>query len=122
MASELPFRRIVGVEFDGELHRVAEENIRKYQSPTQKCSNFELLHLDATNYSIPNEKTIYYIYNSFQEEVLAKVLANIKQSLAQNQREVFIVYCNAVHRDLVSRCGFTTVETTKWHAIYRSER
>jgi histone methylation protein DOT1 len=30
MASDYPFKRIIGVEFMPELHRVAQENIRKY--------------------------------------------------------------------------------------------
>lgn len=118
MASELSFRRIVGVEFDSELHRVAEENIHNYQSPTGKCGNFELLHLDAADYPIPDEKTIFYFYNPFQEEVLAKVLANIRRSLAEHPREIYIIYCNAVHRDVVSRYGFATVEASRQHAIY----
>jgi tRNA G46 methylase TrmB len=37
MASEYPFKRIVGVELIAELHRAAEENIRDYRSPTQRC-------------------------------------------------------------------------------------
>jgi SAM-dependent methyltransferase len=122
LASELPFKRIVGVEFAAELHQAAQENIRKYHSPTQQCRDFELLHLDAAGYSIPNENTIFYIYNSFMDEVMERVLANIQRSLAEHPREVFIIYCNAVHRELVSRCGFKTVETTRWHAIYRSEQ
>jgi hypothetical protein len=37
MASEYPFRQIIGLEFSPELHRIAESNITRYFSPTQKC-------------------------------------------------------------------------------------
>src|SRR5271155_1080663 len=37
MASEYPFRKIVGVELIQELHRAAAENLRAYQTPTQRC-------------------------------------------------------------------------------------
>src|SRR5258708_16896570 len=33
MPAHYPFLRIVGVELIAELHRAAEENIRKYQNP-----------------------------------------------------------------------------------------
>src|SRR5215472_15588882 len=36
MASDYPFRRIVGVELLPALNRIAKENLRKYSSPTQK--------------------------------------------------------------------------------------
>src|ERR1700688_3075147 len=35
LASEYPFRRIVGLEFSPELHLTAEENIARYTSATQ---------------------------------------------------------------------------------------
>src|SRR5260370_35484421 len=41
LASTYPFRRIVGVEFSPQLHQIAEENIRNYQNPKQRCRNIE---------------------------------------------------------------------------------
>jgi SAM-dependent methyltransferase len=122
LASELPFRRITGVEFAEELHRTAQENIRNYRSTTQKCRNIELFHLDAAEYQIPSEPAIFYLYNSFREEVMVKVLGNIQRSVAEQPRPVFLVYCNSVHRELVSQFGFTAVELGRWYAIYRLEK
>ena len=36
MASDYPFRRIIGVELLPELHRIAQENVRKYKNENQK--------------------------------------------------------------------------------------
>jgi SAM-dependent methyltransferase len=119
LASEFPFKKIVGVEFAAELHQIAQENIRKFHSPTQRCANFELLHLDAAVYSIPPEKVIFYMYNPFREEVMERALTNIQRSLTEYPREVFIIYCNAVHRNLVRRFGFSVVGKTRWHVIYK---
>jgi tRNA G46 methylase TrmB len=41
MASEYPFWKIVGVELIAELHDAAEENIRDYRSPTERCMHIE---------------------------------------------------------------------------------
>src|SRR3982074_423196 len=43
MASEYPFMKIVGVELIAELHRAAQQNIRAYRSPTQRCVQIEAL-------------------------------------------------------------------------------
>src|SRR5271163_2983061 len=37
MASDYPFRRIVGVELLPALHQDAQENLSKYRSESQKC-------------------------------------------------------------------------------------
>jgi predicted O-methyltransferase YrrM len=37
MASEYPFRQLIALEFSPELHRIAEANITRYFSPTQRC-------------------------------------------------------------------------------------
>src|SRR5207302_3353759 len=37
MAADYPFRRIIGVELMLEFHNIAQENIRKYASATQRC-------------------------------------------------------------------------------------
>jgi hypothetical protein len=46
LASEHPFKRIIGLEFSPELHRIAEENIPRYISPTQKCRDVRSLNVD----------------------------------------------------------------------------
>jgi hypothetical protein len=37
LASEFPFKRIIGLEFSPELHSIAEDNIRRCRSRPQKC-------------------------------------------------------------------------------------
>src|ERR1700685_4417530 len=47
MASDYPFRRIVGVELLPMLHRAATENLGKYRSGPQKCFAIEAICPDA---------------------------------------------------------------------------
>src|SRR5580704_3857703 len=47
MASDYPFRRIIGVELLPKLHRVALGNIRKYKSDAQQCFALESICGDA---------------------------------------------------------------------------
>ena len=41
MASDYPFRRIIGVELLDELHQIARRNIASYHSEQQKCFDIE---------------------------------------------------------------------------------
>src|SRR3977135_3821117 len=67
MASEYPFRKIVGVELIAELHRAAEENIGAYKSPTQRCTQVESLLADARDFELPEEPLLLYLFNPLPE-------------------------------------------------------
>ncbi|MBE3119989.1 MAG: class I SAM-dependent methyltransferase, partial [Candidatus Atribacteria bacterium] len=94
LASEFPFKRIVGVEFSEELHRIAQENIRRFHSDKCKCKLIESICMDAIAYQLPNDHLVCYFFNPFDETLMAQMLANIRDFLSQNPREIFIVYYN----------------------------
>ncbi len=119
MASDYPFRKIIGIEFAHELLEVAQENLHNYRSGRQQCHNFELCYLDATLYQIPPEKTVFYFYNPFDEVVMKQVLTNIHQSLLAQPREAFILYCNSQWRALIPQFGFVEIGSNHWYGVYR---
>jgi SAM-dependent methyltransferase len=119
LAAAYPFRKIVGVEFAAELHAAALENVRRFRDPTQRCGNFELHCMDAADFPVPRDPAVFYFYNPFREEVMARVLGNIRRSLDEHPREVFIIYCNSVLRGLVRQYGFEEVKAGRWYAIYK---
>src|ERR1700676_2771797 len=65
MASDYPFRRIIGVELLPALHLAAEENIGKYRSESQKCFALESVCADATAFAFPAEPIVLYLFNPF---------------------------------------------------------
>ena len=91
LAAELPFRRIIGVEFSKQLHDVALENLRG-ALPRLNCKDVELLLADATRWKVPDEATILFFFNPFHGDVLAKVFENIRRSLAEAPRKITIIY------------------------------
>jgi SAM-dependent methyltransferase len=94
MASEYPFMRIVGVELIAELHRAAEENLREYRSPTQRCSQIEALCADASEFLFPDTPLVLYLFNPLPQAGLRRMIRNLEQALAQLPRPVWIVYHN----------------------------
>jgi SAM-dependent methyltransferase len=94
MASEYSFRKIVGVELIAELHRAAEENIRDYRSPTQRCVQIEPLCADASEFVFPETPLVLYLFNPLPEGGLRRMIRNLEQSLEQSPRPFWIVYHN----------------------------
>lgn len=97
LASDCPFRRIVGIEFSHELHVQAQENIRDYKSETQKCSDITSLCMDFTEFELPDEPLVLFFYNPASTEVMTAVAANIARSLAQSDRPIFVIYITPVY-------------------------
>lgn len=100
MASDYPFRRILGVEFALELHATAEANIRNYRSQRQKCRNIRSVCADAAQFEFPNEPLFVYMYHPFEEHLMTRVLARIEQSYRANPRPMVIAYLQPALRKL----------------------
>ena len=100
VASRFPFRKIVGVEFAGELCQIAQNNIRHYRG-TQACKSISVLRMDATEFCFPDGPLMIYFFNPFHISVMERVLNNLSQSLASCPRQVTLV-CNAsYHREAI---------------------
>ena len=96
MASDYPFQRIMGVEFMPDLCRDAQENIANYSAnhsnDRQKCQQMEMVCLDACDFQFPTEPLVVYLFNPFSEPVFVKVLENLRRSVEQAPRPVYIAY------------------------------
>lgn len=121
MASNHPFRRIVGIELLKELNDVALVNIGRYSNPLQKCFNIESILADARGFAFPPEPTVLYLFNPFPEHVLREVLANLRGSLRSKPRETFLIYHNLVHDSIFGEQQWLEpIQRTHQFAIYRA--
>jgi hypothetical protein len=122
MASEYPFRRIVGVELIAELHRAAEENIRLYHSTAQRCSQIEAVCSDACEFVLPDTPLVLYLFNPLPEAGLLRVVRNLERSLEQSPRPVWIVYHNpAMDGILGASRALVKAGGTELYSVFRSE-
>jgi SAM-dependent methyltransferase len=121
MASDYPFRRIIGVEFMPEWHRVAAQNIRAYCSGKQQCRQIESLCMDARDFPFPHEPLVIYLFNPFPEPVFAGVLENLRKSWEQKVRAVYVAYRYLEHEKLLAKSGWLRkIAGTEQWAVYRS--
>jgi len=89
-AKQIGFKRTIGVEFAKELHEQAVENIEKL-----KLENVESLYADATTYTLPNDISLIYFFNPFDEFVMKKVIDNIMKQKDSFENDVYVIYGNA---------------------------
>ena len=121
MASEYPFRRILGVEVVPALHRAALENFGKYKSQTQKCFTLESVCGDARDFQFPPEPLVLFLFNPLPEAGLRVVMANLRASLREHPRPVYVVYHNPLlEHVLVEDGGLQRVRGDLRYAVYRS--
>jgi hypothetical protein len=62
--------------------------------------------LDARDYEFPNTPIVLYLFNPFPVYVMEKVIENLKQSLRENPREVYVIYNAPWERAVLDRSGF----------------
>jgi hypothetical protein len=103
MAADYPFRRILGVELLTELHRVAKENISKYQSDSQQCFAIDCLLGDASEFTFPPESTVLYLFNPLPESRLTRMIGNLERSLREHPRALYVLYHNPLLERVLSR-------------------
>ena len=121
LASEFPFKRIVGVEFSEELHWIAQSNINHFSTNGRQCATVESVCMDAVDYSLPDDDLVCYFCNPFDATLMTQVVANIRESLSRKPREIFVLYYNAKEGHVFDRADcFERVETDGWIRIWRT--
>ncbi|TKT74898.1 class I SAM-dependent methyltransferase [Aquamicrobium sp. LC103] len=106
VASEYPFRRVLGVEFSPELCDIARENFRRYVGPRVRCADVMSVCADAADWPPPRGNLVFFLFNPFGKDVFERVIAGLASSLGEEDRTVYLIYCNAVHAGLLDACGF----------------
>jgi SAM-dependent methyltransferase len=112
IASELPFKRVVGVEFSEDLHLRAQKNIERYGK--RRADTVVSVHADATEFALPQDDLVLYFFNPFSPPVLSRVLDNLLTSLQANPRRVILIYLCLPNMAWLDKLTMFTCRE-KWH-------
>ncbi|MDR1728178.1 MAG: class I SAM-dependent methyltransferase [Acidobacteriota bacterium] len=91
VAAEYPFRKVQGVEYETELHELAKANIRTYRHKRRRCGGIESVLANAAEFDFPDGDLVVYLFNPFGEQVMAKMLANLKAAIQRTPRHVVVL-------------------------------
>jgi SAM-dependent methyltransferase len=119
LATEYPFKRYIGVDFSPELNEMAEQNLARFRSKTGSQQSVELHTADATTFEFPKEPLAVFLYNPFGEQVLAKIVERLGDSLRAAPRDILVFYKNPLHRQVFDTAPFLRlVRATSQYAVY----
>ena len=122
LASQYPFKGIIGVELSENLHRIACRNIQIFKDEGQQCNKIQSLCLDVADYEIPKEKIVFYLFNPFDGHIMRSLLLNIEDSIHRYPRDIYIAYLKPLHRDVFDRSAFLQIaKETERYVIYKNE-
>ena len=97
IASELPFRDIVGVELSASLVGIAERNAALIAQRFPLRTPIRVVLADATRFEFPAGNLVIFLYNPFGDNAIAEVAAAVDTAIANNPgRVVYVVYYNPV--------------------------
>jgi SAM-dependent methyltransferase len=100
------FRRVIGIEYDEDLHRIAQRNVARFVGRARLRVSIELRCADALSSPLPDEDCLCFLYNTFDEEGMVRAIAGIDASLRKRPRRLLIAYRNPRHSDALSAASF----------------
>ena len=112
LASEYPYKKIIGVEVSQSLTSIAKNNFRKWNNRKQKCFNIELICMDARDFKLPNDPLVLFFFTPFQTPIITQVVNNIQESLRDNPRPIQALYygTNREFIDILCKLNLTCRE------------
>jgi SAM-dependent methyltransferase len=122
LASLFPFKKIIGVELSAMLHHAAVRNIDIFKDERQKCRDIHAICENASTFNIPEEPTLFYLANPFDDEVMHLVVSHIRDSFKKYPRKIYIWYLKPCYRTALDGAGFLRIiRDTGRYVFYESE-
>jgi len=119
IAAEYPFRKVLGVEYSKDMHRVAVDNIGSYRHAKRRCKDVESVVANGADYEFPLDNIVLYLFNPFGPEIMRRMLANLERSLAQSPRHVVVVMLWPEQAKMVAEMpGMRAYRQTRRYHVY----
>lgn len=96
VASEFPFRDILGVELSAPLARIAQRNAALIARRFPQRTSIAIAVADASTFPLPAGNLVVFLYHPFGAALVARVVAGVEAALAAERRAIFVVYYNPV--------------------------
>lgn len=101
VASELPFRRVAGIELNPKLAAIARSNVEIWTrshvaDPTAGLlAPIDVLEQDALELTLPPRPALIFLFHPFEAPLLRKLLRRIESQLGEARSDLDILYVNA---------------------------
>jgi SAM-dependent methyltransferase len=103
LATQYPFREVLGVELNGGLAETAQANLNLWHATQHPPMPVNAVCTDASEFEIPAGACLFFLYNPFAEPVLRKFLDHLDRSASTHPRRFDLLYCNAPNDRLLAQ-------------------
>lgn len=100
LASELGFRKVIGVEINPDLVKIAQWNIEKWQRERPARASMRIVCADAAVFRWPRTPLLVYLYNPFERQLVEGLIERLRAASAAGSHPLDVLYVNPVHSDL----------------------
>ena len=94
LASELPFREVVGVELNPTLTRIARKNAAVWRAAGRARAPMRMVCGDAVEFRFPEGPCAAFLFNPFGAPVLRRLLRTLAKGFAGRAGQLDLLYVN----------------------------
>ena len=94
LASEMPFRKVIGVEMHPALTRIARSNLALWRREGRALVPARVTQADAVAFPFPAGPCVAFLFNPFGAVVMRRFLRHAALSFQQRPGELDLLYVN----------------------------
>ena len=126
LASRYPFKRLVGIDLSPQLCEIAERNMTLLPRVGTSLP-YEIHAEDVTEYDFKPDENVFFLYNPFDETIMAAFLNALRDSIDRAPRPMWLIYLKPLTpaRQIIDQSGVFRLDQRIIHGdaqflIYRS--
>jgi SAM-dependent methyltransferase len=105
LAAELPFRKVIGVELNEALARIAQRNVTLWKRLARSRAKIRVMHEDAAEFHWPRTPLVVYLNNPFDCALVELLASRIAAAAASGPGLVDLLYVNPACADALTNQG-----------------
>ena len=110
LAAELPFHRVIGVELNPVLARIARKNISAWRATNRVQAPTRLVCADVTEFAFPPRPCLLFLFNPFGAMVMRRLLRRLSMWSDRPAGNLDLLYVNNEQdRTIWLTSGFTRI-------------
>ena len=112
VAAAKGFKKVTGIDFSKDFCVAALENLSEMKTRIPALQ-YKVINNDAFYFEIDTDVDCIFMFNPFDEIIMNAVINNIEKSLRKLPRDITLIYCNPLHRDLFFKRKYVSVYHTQ---------
>lgn len=108
LAAEFPFRRVIGVELNPLLAKMAQHNLQIWEAAGKARTSMQVICGDAVDAPFPKGPCLVFLFNPFGASVMRRLMKRLAVAFANRAGRLDLLYVNHEQEHVIEQqVGFT---------------